>query len=487
MLFNSVNFMLFLPLVVFLYYLCHYKYRWVILLISSYYFYMSWKPEYVALIFITTFMTYITGIAIEKAKSAKQKKMYLFLNLMINFSILFIFKYFNFVSLSLSNLFNSFLLPREFPILDLLLPVGISFYTFQALGYTIDVYRGDVKAEKHFGIFALFLSFFPQLVAGPIERSKHLLPQFYSRHYFKFDNLKDGFVLILWGLFKKIVIADRLSVFVNMIYNNPYEYSGLPLILATIFFAFQIFCDFSGYSDIAIGSSKILGFDLMNNFDRPYFSVSVIDFWRRWHISLSTWFKDYLYIPLGGNRVSKQRWCLNQFIVFFLSGLWHGASWNFVIWGTLHSIYIIIFKLTNNIREKINYKIGLFKVPKIHYILKILLTFILVDFAWIFFRANTLSDALYICTNLIPNMSSFNLNKLVVLLDITKFDMYICIGAIICLQLIEWIKGENSIDTIISEQPIVIRWFFCYIIMFAIILLGGYGYEETTQFIYFQF
>ena len=491
MLFNSVKFILFFPLVTLLYYITNHKYRWIILLIASYYFYMSWKPVYALLILLTTFMTYITAILIDKCQSKKAKKGFLILNLVTNLGILFVFKYFNFISLSFNNLFNYFSLPHKLPMLELLLPVGISFYTFQALGYTIDVYRGDTKVEKHFGIFALFLSFFPQLVAGPIERSSNLLPQFYEKHEIDLNKMKDGFVLILWGFFKKVVIADKLAIFVNEIYNQPRDYSGVPLILATVFFAFQIFCDFSGYSDIAIGCSNILGFDLMNNFDRPYSATSVTDFWRRWHISLSTWFKDYVYIPLGGNRVSKKKWCFNQLIVFFLSGFWHGANWTFVIWGILHSIYIILSKLTKNFRNKFSEKIGLSKCPKLQHIISIVITFILVDFAWIFFRANSLSDALYISTNLFFNIGSgsgfTSLWKLLSTLQFKEFDFVIGIISIIFLQLMETLKGENSIAKIINEKPIWVRWSFYYLILFAIILLGGYGYEEHTQFIYFQF
>lgn len=491
MLFNSVKFIIFFPLVAILYYVMNHKYRWIVLLIASYYFYMSWKPVYALLILLTTFITYITAILMDKSTSKKAKKGFLFLSLFANLGILFIFKYLNFINLSFNSLFKWLSLAWELPTINLLLPVGISFYTFQAIGYTIDVYREDTEVEKHFGIFALFLSFFPQLVAGPIERSKNLLPQFYEMHNIDPKKMKDGFVLILWGFFKKIVIADKLAIFVNQIYNQPQDYTGVPLILATIFFAFQIFCDFSGYSDIAIGCANILGFDLMNNFDKPYTAKSVPEFWRRWHISLSTWFKDYVYIPLGGNKVSKKRWCFNQFIVFLLSGLWHGANWTFVIWGILHSIYIIIYNLTENARNKFAKKIGLTKFPKLHSAFRIIITFIFVDFAWIFFRANTLSDAIYISTNLFTNISRglslASISELLAMLQFKKFDFLILIISIVFLEFMQRLQGEKSIAQTINEKPLWLRWSFYYLILFAIILLGGYGYEENTQFIYFQF
>lgn len=491
MLFNSVKFILFFPFVTLLYYITSYKYRWILLLIASYYFYMSWKPVYALLMFLTTFLTYITAILMDRSKSKKAKKGFLILDLVINLGILFIFKYFNFISLSFNSLFNWFSFPYELPTLKLLLPVGISFYTFQALGYTVDVYRGDTEVEKHFGIFALFLSFFPQLVAGPIERSNNLLPQFYEKHDIDLNKMKDGFVLMIWGLFKKVVIADKLAVFVNQIYNQPQNYTGVPLILATIFFAFQIFCDFSGYSDIAIGCANILGFDLMNNFDKPYTAKSISEFWRRWHISLSTWFKDYVYIPLGGNRVSQKRWYFNQFVVFFLSGLWHGANWTFAIWGILHGIYIILSRLTRDIQNKFANKMGLTRFSKLYSVIRIIITFVLVDFAWIFFRANSLSDAMYICSNLFTDISTglsyAAISELLATLGIKKFDFLMGIISIVFLELIHKYQGESSIAKIINEKPLWIRWSFCYLILFAIILLGGYGYEEHTQFIYFQF
>lgn len=491
MLFNSVKYLLFFPLVTSLYYITNHKYRWIILLAASYYFYMSWKPIYALLILLTTFLTYITALLMDKAPDTKIKKYYLILNLVVNLGILFIFKYFNFIGISFNGLFSNFGLSFNMPTLNLLLPVGISFYTFQALGYTIDVYRGDTKAEKHFGIFALFLAFFPQLVAGPIERSSNLLPQFYEKHEININNMKAGMILILWGFFKKIVIADNLAVFVNKVYNQPTNFTGIPLIVATVFFGFQIFCDFSAYSDIAIGSSRILGFSLMTNFKKPYSARNISDFWRRWHISLSTWFKDYVYIPLGGNRVSSLRWCFNQFIVFLLSGIWHGANWTFIIWGILHGFYMVTYILTEKLRNKIASFLGLDKHPWISSILGMVITFTFVNFAWIFFRANTLSDAIYITshlfTNIIDSLNIKSIRQVLSLIEFSKFDFIVAFISVSFMEFIHLVQRDKSIDETINGKPLWIRWSFCYLILFAIILIGGYGYEETTQFIYFQF
>lgn len=303
---------------------------------------MSWKPEFIILIILSTIIDYFAGLKIYGSKSIKIKRLFLCFSIISNLGLLFAFKYFNFFSDSFRALLQQFSIPMDPITLKVILPVGISFYTFQTMSYTIDVYREKIGAQKHLGIFAVYVSFFPQLVAGPIERATNLLPQFFEKHNFEYKRAADGLKLMLWGFFKKVVVADRLSSIVNIVYNDPTSFTGTPLILATIFFAFQIYCDFSGYSDIAIGAAQIMGFRLMDNFKRPYFSRSISEFWKRWHISLSTWFKDYLYIPLGGNRVAIPRWYANLFIVFLVSGLWHGANWTFVIWGALHGIYLIL-------------------------------------------------------------------------------------------------------------------------------------------------
>ena len=370
---------------------------------------MSWNPAYIILIILSTVVDYFAGLKMGSTDDKSKRKKYLFASLFINLGMLFFFKYYNFFSDSFTYLLNEFPVMQMgnfLPTFDLLLPVGISFYTFQTLSYTIDVYRGEKEPEKHFGIFALYVSFFPQLVAGPIERSTRLLPQFKEEYKFDYIRVTDGLKLMLWGYFKKVVVADRLAIFVNGVYNDVSGVEGIPLILATVFFAFQIYCDFSGYSDIAIGAAQIMGFDLMDNFKRPYFSKSIPEFWRRWHISLSTWFKDYVYIPLGGNRVSKLRYYANLFITFLISGLWHGAAWTFVIWGALHGFYQIFSLLTKKYRYKLKESIGIVNYPTLNKYLQIGVTFVLVDFAWIFFRANSLNDAWYIINNLFAGIIS---------------------------------------------------------------------------------
>lgn len=335
MLFNSLEFLLFFPTVCIIYFLLgKNKFRNPFLLLASYYFYMNWKPIYAVLILTSTILTYACGLLVEKYSGDKNKqKLFLINSLVLNFGILFIFKYFNFVNESIFHILSIAGLKWTVPNLDVLLPVGISFYTFQAVGYSIDVYRGTIKAERNFITYALFVSFFPQLVAGPIERAKNLLPQFHSEHHFDADNVAEGIKQMIWGFFMKLCVADVLSSYVDAVYNNVANHNGTSMILATLFFTIQIYCDFAGYSNIAIGAARVMGYRLMENFKQPYFSLNIKEFWRRWHISLSTWFMDYLYIPLGGNRVSYPRHLLNLAITFLVSGVWHGANWTFVLWG----------------------------------------------------------------------------------------------------------------------------------------------------------
>ena len=322
------------------------------------------------------------------------------------------------------------------PFFNVLLPVGISFYTFQTLSYTIDVYNGKTAAQKHLGVFAVYVSFFPQLVAGPIERSNHLLPQFFRKHDFSYNRVKSGLQKMLWGFFKKIVIADNLAILVDGVYNNVGNYSGLALIVATIFFTFQIYCDFSGYSDIAIGTAKVMGFELRENFKRPYFSKSIREFWQRWHITLSTWFRDYVYIPLGGNRTIKWRWYYNIFITFLVSGLWHGANWTFVIWGALHGSYLIAALILSSPKKKISLFIQS-QNKSLDKLMDVVITFVLVAFAWIFFRANNIEDAIYIINNLfLSSTEILNLSELKIQfrgLGLFQEDLIKCLMLIIIL------------------------------------------------------
>ncbi len=350
-LFNSIQFVFFFPLVVAMYFTTPQRWRWLLLLGASYYFYAAWRPEYVVLIFASTVVDYLCGRGMGRFRRARVRKLLLSLSVGTNLGFLFAFKYLSFFNESIRAAFDQFNIFYGVPAFDILLPVGISFYTFQSLSYTIDVYRERTPPEKHFGIFALYVSFFPQLVAGPIERSYRLLPQFYAHQRFDPDRVVSGLRLMLWGFFLKIVVADRLALFVNEVYADPGAYSGSALLLGTYFFAFQIFADFAGYSCIAIGAAGVMGYDLMENFRRPYFAASIREFWGRWHISLSTWFRDYLYIPLGGNRVSRWRWYVNLFAVFVISGLWHGAAWTFVVWGALHGAYLVVSLVTSDLRD----------------------------------------------------------------------------------------------------------------------------------------
>ena len=315
-----------------------YKNRWFLLLVSSCYFYMAFVPIYILILAFTIVIDYFAGIYIENAKE-ERKKLFLVFSLIANIGVLAVFKYYNFLNENFSFLMHGFGLSNPIPYLSILLPIGLSFHTFQAMSYTIEVYRGHQKAERHFGIYSLYVMFYPQLVAGPIERPQNLLHQFREKYDFDYDRVVGGLKLILWGFVKKLVIADRLAIYVNAVYNNPEQHNGMTFIVATIFFAIQIYCDFSGYSDIAIGAAKVMGFKLMTNFNRPYFARNISEFWKRWHISLSTWFKDYLYISLGGNRVSIPRWYFNLMLVFIISGLWHGANWTYIIWGAWNGFY----------------------------------------------------------------------------------------------------------------------------------------------------
>jgi len=342
MLFNSIDFLIFFPIVTIAYFLIPHRFRYLWLLFASYYFYMCWNPKYALLMATSTVITWASGILIDRANNkknkteqekTKEKKLWVALSFISNLAILFFFKYFDFALANVNAVLAQFNFELIQPAFDVVLPVGISFYTFQALSYTVDIYRKEIYAEKNILKYALFVSFFPQLVAGPIERSKNLLVQFNKEHHFDYKRVKNGLLLMLWGFFMKLVIADRVAMVVDQVYNNYTQYAGFEIAIATVFFAIQIYCDFGSYSNIAIGAAQVMGFTLMENFRQPYFSKSVAEFWRRWHISLSSWFRDYLYIPLGGNRKGKVRKYINLMIVFLTSGLWHGASWHFVVWG----------------------------------------------------------------------------------------------------------------------------------------------------------
>jgi len=456
------------------FYLLPQRWRWLLLLVASYYFYMQWNVAYAGLLAFSTLVDYVVGRALFATSNSTLKKAILATSLVVNLSLLFTFKYWHLFHHSMAHVFAILGMKWSEPQLNVLLPVGISFYTFQSLSYTIDVFRGVIVPERHLGVFASFVSFFPQLVAGPIERAKNLLPQLNSlQQRFDFDRFCSGAQLILWGLFQKVVVADRLALYVDAVYNHVSEHHGASFLVATYAFAFQIYSDFAGYSNIAIGSARILGIDLMRNFHRPYFAVSVREFWRRWHISLSTWLRDYLYISLGGNRRGSGRTYVNLFITMAVGGFWHGASWNFLIWGALQGIFLIVDRSTESFRSRFSKNhMGKFLFSFIG----VALTFHLVCFAWIFFRAREFSDACFIIKSIFTNWGSplwppggFSL---------FAFGFLVLIGVELCLEIKERFQWNFQL------APMPLRWATWYGLIF-LILLGGL--EEGSQFIYFQF
>jgi D-alanyl-lipoteichoic acid acyltransferase DltB (MBOAT superfamily) len=460
---------------------------------SQLFFYMFFKAVYILILLFTILIDYYSAFYIEKAAAPATKKKLLVTSILANITVLGIFKYFNFLNSNISGIATYLGYTNAIPFLTLLLPIGLSFHTFQAMSYTIEVYRGNQAAEKNIGIFALYIMFYPQLVAGPIERPQQILHQFYEKHAFDMQRVAAGLQRIGWGLFKKIVIADRLALVVNDIYDRPQEFTGVPLILATVFFAFQIYCDFSGYTDIALGCARVMGFRLMENFNQPYSAQTISEFWRRWHISLSSWFRDYVYIPMGGNRKGRFRTFVNLLLVFILCGIWHGANWTFVFWGALHGIYLIVGLGIKPLREKFYSFIKSKALKKGLQATDKLFTFLLVCFAWIFFRAETLNDSFYIITNLFANVpaqisdiiTNKNLGREQILYHGSAFIVFfwqiffiiLLIGVQYNKETILWfLKPQNS--------PFWARWSFYYLLILGILLFGTYQ-QET--FIYFQF
>lgn len=496
--FNSVNFMLYFPIVIGLYFVIPSKWRKMWLLLASYYFYMSWNAKYVLLIGTSTIATYICGLLLSKCmkeKAAVWKKKTIIVSCMIlNLGILAVFKYGNFTIDSVNAILKMFHMNMIDRKIDLLLPVGISFYTFQALGYIVDVYRGDVEAEKDFCRYALFVSFFPQLVAGPIERSKNLLNQMRGIEKIRLWNARrvtSGAILMVWGFFMKMVISDRIALLVNQVFDNYRVYGSTELILAALGFTVQIYCDFGSYSIIAIGAAKIMGFELMENFNTPYFARNIRDFWSRWHISLSTWFKDYLYIPLGGNRKGKWRKALNLMIVFLVSGLWHGARWNFVAWGGIHGLYQVIGDLTRHTKEKIIKRLQIKTECMSWKLLQTVITFSLVVFAWVFFRADSITDALYFIKRMLIRQTPWALfDGTIYTLGLDATEVNILIFSIIVLLLVDLIKYRKKInlDEFLFEQNIWFEWLVLIVLIGMIFVFGEYGPAfDVQQFIYFQF
>ncbi len=447
---------------------------------------MSFIPVYVLILFLMILVDYLAAIFIEKSEG-KKRKFFFICSISVTILILFIFKYFNFFNVNIHAIAVFFHWNYSLKALSLILPIGLSFHTFQSMSYVIEVYKRNFKAEKNLGVYALYVMFYPQLVAGPIERPQNLLHQFYETHFFQYNRIVNGLKLMLWGFFKKIVIADNLAIVVNAVYNNPTDYSGFPLILATVFFAFQLYCDFSGYSDIAIGSAYVMGFKLMTNFNRPYFSRSISEFWNRWHISLSTWFKDYVYQPFIQKKLSMSRIYWGLFITFLISGIWHGANWTFAIWGSLHGLYLVISLFTANIRRQFVNKIGLDRHKKVHAVMQILITFMLVNVGYIFFRANSLSDAIYIISHLFSNLTGSFIMFVTGASSIARtgrIAIFWLIFLIIFLQVIQYLQGHINFRKSLSKLPIWLEWGIYLIGSLFILLFGALG---RHAFIYFQF
>lgn len=498
MIFNSTEFLVFFPVVLLVYFVLPAKIRYLWLLVSSYYFYMCWNPRYVLLLLFSTGVTWGCGFLMDRIKNknwatdsvVKGKKICVAVSLFLNLSILFVFKYLDFFFVNLSGLLSHVNITIEIPKVDLLLPVGISFYVFQALGYTIDVYRGEIKAEKNFLRYALFVSFFPQLVAGPIERSKNLLKQLNRPTHFDVDNARNGLLVMAWGLFLKIVVADHIAALINPIYSDSNSYHGMVLMAATMLFAIQIYCDFEGYSQIAIGSALVLGFHINQNFMSPYCALSVQDFWKRWHISLTSWFRDYLYIPLGGNRKGKNRKYVNTMLVFLTSGLWHGANWKYVVWGGLNGFYMVCQEVTEKWRVATWDRLKIRTNTKAFRLLSRIFTFFLVDISWLFFRAESFETGFFLLKRMVKQF------RPAYLFSDSFWNMFqsiqnlaIIVISLVVLAVVDYMKYKSvNIREKILEQQIVFRWIIYLALIWVILFWGVYGegYEQT-QFIYFQF
>lgn len=481
MLFNSLTFAIFLPIVFILYYCVPHRYRWIFLLAASYVFYMNLHIGYGILLFATTVLTYVLALKLEKAVSDRQKKYCLLGGILPLVLILLFYKMGSAVINQLNSMITAGRITLQPITLRILLPAGISFYFFQSMGYLIDVYRGKITAEKHFGYYALFVSFFPQLLAGPIGRADSLLPQYRKEHPFVYENVTYGLKLMAWGYFKKLVIADVFATVVDKVYNNAYSYVGLVFIIVTVMFAIEIYCDFSGYSDIAVGCAKLFGIDLMTNFRSPYFSFSIKEFWSRWHISLSTWFRDYVYIPLGGNRVPRWRHCLNLLITFLVSGFWHGNSLTYILWGGIHGLLQIIETFIYPSKKK-----GIRIVQRKHW-WQLPVTFLLLCFTWIFFRANTIQDAFWVISRLFWDASR-PLNYLktaVICLDMPYIAMFGMLLSVLILAIYDYLCLKQDMIQLISKQNCLIRWGIYILLLIAIALFSYKGI--ATEFIYFQF
>ena len=484
MFFNSIDFAIFLPIVFILYWFVFNKNLKVqnsLIVVASYVFYGWWDWRFLGLILFSTIVDYSVGIALSKYKEPKTKKLLLWISILVNLGFLGFFKYFNFFIDNFVTAFSFMGIQVNSSSLDIILPVGISFYTFQTLSYTIDVYREKLKPTRDFISFCAFVSFFPQLVAGPIERATNLLPQFYTNRTFDYASAVNGMRQILWGLMKKILIADNCAVYANLIFNNSAHYSGSTLVLGALFFTFQIYCDFSGYSDIAIGTSKLFGFNLKRNFAFPYFSRDIAEFWRRWHISLSTWFRDYVYIPLGGSRGSLSNKIRNVFIIFVVSGFWHGANWTFIVWGALNALYFIPLLISNRNRNNLEVVAHGKYFAGFNDLFHMFLTFLMVVFAWIFFRAENIGHALSYISGIFSN----SLFSVPVFMGMKKAMLTLVF--VVLFMAIEWL-GRNkqfALENLQNHLIRPLRWLAYLFIILTIYFFGNF--TESIEFIYFQF
>ena len=493
MLFNSPEFLIFFPLVVVLFFLAPSRFQWVVLLLASAYFYMSFVPWYILILIFLVIIDYSLGRAMEHQVGVR-RKLLLIVSIVGNLGILFVFKYFNFFNANITALAHAIGWNYSIESLRFLLPIGLSFHVFQSLAYVIEVYRGKYPAEKHLGMYALYVLFFPQLVAGPIERPANLLPQLHLGHTFNYERMMNGLTLMLWGFFKKLVIADQLALVVDQVYGNLYGVNSTAIVIAVILFSYQLYCDFSGYSDIAIGAARVLGFELSINFNRPYAARSIAEFWRRWHISLSNWLRDYLFFPLA---VKWREWGKGgsyaaTIVTFVLIGLWHGANWTFVGLGAVHGIYLVIGLVSKSWREKFAAQIGLTGYPWVRAFLQIFLTFILVSLSWVFFRAQHLRDVWYVMGNIIPGVTGFFdfgfMRDHVFTREVlgTSFSFFaLRIIAIAFMEVVEFFtRNAPSLRSAILCWPFSARVTVYYVVLLWIFLLG---YFDTKSFIYFQF
>jgi len=472
--------MFFFPAVVLLYFAIPFRFRWGFLLAASYYFYACWKIEYTLLLAFSTYIDYRAGLAMDKIEEKERRRPYLYLSLISNLGLLFIFKYADFANENLRLAFEQFNIFYDVPAFDLLLPVGISFYTFQTLSYTIDVYQGKRRAERHLGIFALYVSFFPQLVAGPIERSTSLLPQFHKEPQFRWLNVRQGSALMLWGFFKKLVIADGIAVYVNAVYGDPATFSFWAILLATYLFIYQMYCDFSGYSDIAIGSAMIMGYRLSRNFDRPFAARSISEFWSRWHISLTTWIRDYCYHPLSKWVKSRSGLIWVILFVWMLFGLWHGAAWNFILFGLFSGAMIVIGHLSKYVRRRFNKRI-FGNYPGLHQAVQLFVVFHFFVFGSFLFRLEQMSDLNIFSEKLL----AVGTPGQIFILGFGKWNLLLVIGAILLLEAVQWLRVHHpQLERDWHSWPRAVRWPVYYLLIFAVI---GFGEFNLTPFIYFQF